>query len=333
MTSRQPPIRPEERFRVQGKRYLDVNDYFAALYGRKIRKLAINLGTTCPNRDGSKGRGGCIFCSEAGSASRNAHAAQALAWQLQSGKDFLKKSYNKQAFLAYFQAFTPTYTTPEHLNEQLEQALSFPDIAGFAIASRADTYTPEIARLIADWGQGKISWIELGVQSIHNPSLQWMNRQESLADIEGALSLARRYNEKIVAHILLGIPGEKTEHILDTVDYLVSQGVWGFKLHQLQALPRTRLALLERSGRFRHLGIEEYIELVRQILERIPPDRVLHRLVADHNKRTMLRDYKGQEVSKEKALQHIQSYLEEQNSYQGRYLHRNSPTTELPQSL
>lgn len=310
----------QQEHKVSGKRYLDVNDYFASLYGRKIRKLAINLGTTCPNRDGSKAHHGCIFCSETGSASRNAEAAQALAWQLQAGKDFFQKRYRNQAFLAYFQAFTPTYTTPEHLNEQLKQALSFPEIAGFVIASRADTYTPEIARLIADWGQGRIFWLELGVQSIHNHSLQWMNRQESFADIERALALAHRFNQKIVAHILLGIPGEQTKHILETVDYLVAQGVWGFKIHQLQALANTRLAYQERIGRFRHLRLAEYLELTRQILERIPPDRVIHRLVADHNKRTMLHDISGQEVSKEKAIHLVQSYLHDKGSYQGRQL-------------
>lgn len=302
---------------VVGKRVLTLNDYLFVTYNKKIRKVSLDIGATCPNRDGSKGYGGCIFCSSEGSASKNTFNSKHIQEQIDRGLSFYKKRFHKEGFIAYLQAFTPTYVRPAILHKALKKINDDSRLCGFAIASRSDTLNKKVISIINKHRKDQVFWLELGLQSIHAHSLEWMNRQETLQDFEDALALCKEYDIPVAVHVILGLPDEGEDEIRATAEYLSEKGVWGVKIHQLYLAKKTGLWRMFQRGEWFPYELEDYLDDLLLFLEHLDPGIVVHRFVADHHKSTSIFS-QGEELSKELVLTEIEKEMARRDSFQGK---------------
>ena len=258
-----------------------VNTYGQALlvrYGERVHKLAINAGFTCPNRDGSKGIGGCTFCNNASfnPAGRN---APGVAEQLAAGRAVLARRTGARRFIAYFQAYTNTYADVQELSGQYAEALREQDVVGLAIGTRPDCVPPAVLDLLCDiQARGYEVWLELGLQSAFDSTLERVNRGHGFAEYVAAVGEARRRGLPVCTHLIAGLPGETREHVLETLARVIELGVDGLKLHPLHVVKGTRLANDWRRGGYIPLELEEYIGIAADVVEKTPETVVFHRL-------------------------------------------------------
>lgn len=255
-----------------------LGQYLLARYGRRVHKLAINAGFTCPNRDGSKGRGGCTFCNNV-SFSPNARALPDIGEQIEAGRQVLKKRTGATAFLAYFQAYTNTYADVAELNLLYRQALQEPDVIGLSIGTRPDCVPQEVLELLVAYqDQGYEIWLELGLQSAFDDTLERVNRGHDFACYLDAVQKARAMGIKVCTHLILGLPGDTPERCLESLEMVLDAGVDGLKLHPLHVVKGTALANEWRRGEYQPLSFNEYIETAATLVAHTPPDVVFHRL-------------------------------------------------------
>lgn len=254
--------------------------YLLRKYGQRVHKLAIDAGFTCPNRDGSKGRGGCTFCNNA-SFSPNGRRPPPLLAQLQAGREVLRRRTGAQRYLAYFQAYTNTYADPDELDRLYTQALREPDVLGLAVGTRPDCVPPAVLDLLALYrDMGYEVWLELGLQSAFDATLERVNRGHDWGDYVTAIKAARQRGLKVCTHLIAGLPGETAEHTLETLDRVLDLGVAGLKLHPLHVVRNTRLARTWRDGNYRPWSQQEYVELAARVVRRSPRRVLFHRLTA-----------------------------------------------------
>ena len=265
-----------------------LNEYLRDRFGCKVYKLALNAGFTCPNRDGTSGDRGCIFCSSGGSGEFAGDPGKCINDQIEDGKRLLSGKMKEGKFIAYFQAFTNTYAPCDVLRDKYTEAVSNPDIAGLAVATRPDCLPEDVLDLLSEMNGIKPLWVELGLQTIHEETASYIRRGYELSSYDMAVNELRKRNIEVVTHVILGLPGETVEDMKETVRYVCKSGANGIKLQLLHILKGTDLAEEYLSGKIRVMTEDEYIDTLREIVKEIPEDVVIHRLTGDGDKKLLI---------------------------------------------
>ncbi len=260
------------------KLYNDYNSYLRSRYGCKVYRIGLDAGFSCPNRDGTKGEGGCIYCNAGGSRSAYTDPSLSVAEQLSTRIDLLKKTKAATKFIAYFQAFTNTYGPVDRLRDAYDTVLAFEDIVGLTIGTRPDAVDRKKLELISSYKDRRDVWIEYGLQSIHDRTLSYIKRGHSFDDFLTALRLTKEFDIRACVHVILGLPGETKEDMMRTARKISELKVAGVKIHLLHILKGSELEKLYNEGKMRLLGRDEYIELVCDFLENLSPDIIIQRL-------------------------------------------------------
>lgn len=269
------------------KEYISANVYCRRIFGCKVYKLALSAAITCPNRDGTVGTGGCTFCSAGGSGDFAASAALPLIKQIEDAKKLLGPKGEGLKYIAYFQSFTGTHGDLAKLAHIYTQAARQPEIVGLSIATRPDCLEPEALTMLKRLAEIKPLWVELGLQTIHEETARRINRCYELPVYEQAMNDLQALGIHRITHVILGLPGESREQMLETVRY-VGQRTDGIKLQLLHVLEGTALVESYRRGEFEVLSPDEYYELVADAVELLPPNVVVHRLTGDGAKRDLI---------------------------------------------
>lgn len=268
--------------------YYSLNQYLKDTFGEKVYKLALDAGFTCPNRDGTLGTGGCIFCSGAGSGDFAECRNLSVTEQIARGKKRLEKKIKNGKYIAYFQAFTNTYAPVEKLRNVYEEALMQPDIVAISVATRPDCLPHDVIDLLAELNRIKPVWVELGLQTIHEKSAEYIRRGYPLALYDDAVRKLKNAGLTVITHVILGLPGETEEEMKQTVSYVGAGGADGIKLQLLHVIHGTDLEKEYLAGKFKTLGLDEYVRLVADCLELLPKNMVIHRMTGDGDKRTLV---------------------------------------------
>ena len=299
------------------KRYQDLNTYLREIFGQRVQKIPIDAGFGCPNRDGTISDKGCIYCDSRGSGTGALiERGIPVKEQVRMGRDYLSKRYKAKKFIVYFQAFTNTHAPVDMLREIYDQALCFDDIVGISIGTRPDCVDEEKLRLIASYRNRYMVWIEYGLQSAHDETLRKINRGHDVKCFEQAVHMTERFGIRVCAHVILGLPEENRDMMLETARFISSLPVHGVKIHMLYVVEGTPLSEMYKKGEFRCLAIEEYVELVVDFLELLRPDIVIQRLTGDPLKRELIAPLWA--MQKGKVLNMIQKRLEQRDTWQGR---------------
>ncbi len=296
--------------------YLSFNDAMRARFGRKMYKLSLDGGFTCPNRDGTLGKGGCIFCSGAGEfAAKPSHS---LCEQLADAKVRVAAKAKDAGYIAYFQSFTNTYAPPERLRELYLPVVQHPEVAVLDIATRPDCLGPEVLEVLAELAAVKPLWVELGLQTIHPHTARLIRRGYDLRVYDEAVKSLHRIGAEVITHQIIGLPGESDREIYDTARYIGESGADGVKFHLLHIVQGTDLARLYEDGALEPLSMERYFELLAGCIRRIPSSMVVHRLTGDGDKRTLLAPaWSG---NKKAVLNAMNRYFDEIGLQQGSLL-------------
>ena len=263
---------------VEARPYLSFGQYMQQEVGEHVHKLSLNAAFTCPNRDGTKGIGGCTFCNIA-SFSPNAKSLDSIELQIRQGQSVIAKRTGAKKFLAYFQAYTNTYDEVANLKLLYDRALAMDGVIGLSIGTRPDCVPDEVLDLLVAYqNQGYIIWLELGLQSAFDASLQGVNRGHGWAEYEDACLRARQRQLKVCTHLIVGLPGEKVSDSLISLEKVLELGTDGVKFHPLHIVKGTQLARDWKAGRYQPVEFEDYVEVVVQMLKRLPEHIVVHRL-------------------------------------------------------
>lgn len=301
---------------VNLNRYYSLNRYLKQTYGEKIYKISLNAGLTCPNRDGALGSRGCIFCSAGGSGDFAADVRLSVTEQIEQGRKKIAGKYSGSSYIAYFQAYTNTYAPAAYLREIFTEAIRHPDIRILDIATRPDCLGPDVLELLNELNRIKPVWVELGLQTIHPETAAFIRRGYDLPVFEEAVQNLRACRIPVIVHTILGLPGENTEHQLDTVRYLNTLDIQGVKFQLLHILKHTDLALYYQEHPFHLPGMEEYFDLLGRCLRILRPDIVVHRLTGDGPKSLLIAPlWTG---NKRQVLNRLRAYLEEHDIWQGK---------------
>ncbi len=281
---------------VKDMKQKTLNQYLRERFGQKVYKLALDGGFTCPNRDGTLGTKGCIFCSAGGSGDFAEDKNLSITEQIENGERRVvaKMPKNKESnidtnkYIAYFQAFTNTYGPVERLRALYTEAINHPDIVAVSIGTRPDCLSDEVLDLLEELNHIKPIWIELGLQTIHQKTANYIRRGYPLSVYDKAVQDLLSRNIEVITHVILGLPGESKEDMLETVKYVGESGVQGIKLQLLHVLKDTDIVKDYEQGLFECMTQEEYINLVSDCLDILPNDIIIHRLTGDGPKRTLI---------------------------------------------
>jgi radical SAM protein (TIGR01212 family) len=301
--------------------YYRLSEFFRKRFGRRIYKIPVHAAFTCPNRDGTIGSGGCTFCYNPSFSLAVAQEGISVREQVEQARAQKKKKYPKARFLVYFQSYTNTYGEVEHLRNLYDQALAAAeDIVGLAIATRPDCVNREILDILEGYAKRYHLWLEYGLQSAHNATLDRINRGHDCETFIKAVQETKGRGIFISAHIILGLPGERREQMRQTVELLNRLAVDGVKFHHLQVVKNTPLANDYLRGQVQTLTLDEYIPLICDLLEHLSPRIVVHRLVGETLDHDLLLAPHW-EKQKSLIIQDIESELKRRKSYQG-FLYR-----------
>lgn len=298
------------------KRYYSLDYYLKQTYGEKLYKIALDGGMTCPNRDGTLGARGCIFCSAGGSGDFAGDRRTSITAQIEAGKAQSIRKHNGSSYIAYFQAYTNTYAPVSYLRSVFTEAINHPDIRILSIATRPDCLNDDVLALLAELNKKKPVWVELGLQTIHEETAQFIRRGYKLPVFEDALRKLRKIGITVIVHTILCLPGESREMMLDTIRYLNTQDIQGIKLQLLHILKHTDLADYYEKHPFYLPSREEYYELLGMCICNLRPDIVIHRLTGDGPRKLLIAPlWTG---NKRQVLNGMQRYFKEQNIWQGK---------------
>jgi radical SAM protein (TIGR01212 family) len=259
-------------------------DYLKNKYGCKVYRIAIDAGFTCPNRDGTKSELGCIYCNSDGSRASYADRTKTVKEQLSSRIKYLREAKAAKKFIAYYQAFSNTYGTPDRLKEAYDPVLEFNEIVGISIGTRPDTIDKEKLKLISSYKDGREVWLEYGLQSAHNKTLKMLNRQHSFSDFMQAVRITKQFGILVAAHVILGLPGETKEDMTETAKTLSGLKIDGIKIHVLHVLKGSALEKTYNDGNLKLLRQDEYVDLVCEFLRHLPKDIIVQRLTGQGSK-------------------------------------------------
>lgn len=286
-------------------------------FGEKVYKLTLNGGMSCPNRDGKLGTGGCIFCSAGGSGDFAGDPAQSIDQQIAQQKELICKKRPVNTFIAYFQAYTNTYAPVEYLRALFTQALSHPEVAALSIGTRPDCLGEDVLDLLSQLNRIKPVWVELGLQTIHPATARYIRRGYPLSCFEEAVKNLHARDLDIIVHTILGLPGETTEQMLQTISFLNHQPIQGIKMQLLHVLKGTDLADDYLAGKFSVLSQEAYVDLVISCLEHLSPDIAVHRITGDGPRDLLIAPLWSS--AKRTVLNEIHHQMKERNTWQGKY--------------
>lgn len=269
---------------------LTVNEYLKEKYGKKLYKVSINAGFTCPNRDGTLGERGCIFCSAGGSGEFAGQPSRSITQQIEEGRQRVAAKLPKGEYglISYFQAFTNTYAPIPILRERYLEAIRHPEVEILSVATRPDCLGDDVLELLSECNRIKPVWVELGLQTIHEHTAQYIRRGYPLAVYDDAMRRLKERGIETIVHVILGLPGETKEDMLESVQYVGKSGASGIKLQLLHVLRNTDLAREYEAGRFECLTMEEYGQLLKEALDLLPPNIVIHRMTGDGDKKILI---------------------------------------------
>ena len=309
------------------RRYNDFNSFLRRTFGCRVQKISIDAGFTCPNRDGSIGWNGCIYCDGRGSGAPSIERRLPVKAQVETGMQRLKERYNAQKFIAYFQAFTNTYAPVEVLKKRYDEALQFDNVVGLAIGTRPDCMPEPVIQLIESYTQRSQVWLEYGLQSIHEHTLALINRGHTYANFVDAVRRTKGRDILICGHVIIGLPGESKAEVMETAKAVASLELDAIKIHSLYVVEGTPLAKLYRQGKgtplWYTLDLDEYVERVCNFLEYLPPQMIIQRLVGEGSRDTLVAPLWT--LEKRAVLEAIDRELERRDSYQGkRYVERET---------
>lgn len=305
------------------KRYYSLDYYLKNTFGEKIYRIALNGGMTCPNRDGKLDTRGCIFCSAGGSGDFASPANLSITEQISYGKEKLMDKFPCRHFIAYFQAYTNTYAPVSYLEKIFTEAVQHPDIVALSIATRPDCLDEEIIALLAKLNQIKPVWVELGLQTIHPKTAEFIRRGYDYDCFKQAVDALHQQKISVITHLILGLPGEDSSMILESVKTVANLHVEGVKLQLLHVLKNTDLADYYETTGFPVFSLEEYVELVIDCLEYLPSDIVIHRLTGDGPKDLLIAPMWS--TRKRSVLNLIHKRMQERDTYQGRLAKEEEP--------
>lgn len=289
--------------------YLSFNKYLKDKFGQKVYKISLDGGFTCPNRDGKIDTRGCIFCSKGGSGDFAQNRNLSITEQIESGKKIVEKKIKSGKYIAYFQAFTNTYAPVEILRAKYIEAINHPDIVALSIATRPDCLGDDVIELLDEMNKIKPVFVELGLQTIHSDSAKYIRRGYSLEVYNEAVKKLKNIGVNIVVHIILGLPNESEEDMLESVKYVCQSQIDGIKLQLLHIIAGTDLAKDYEKGLFKTLEFDEYVELIAKCVAIIPKNIVIHRLTGDGAKKDLIAPLWS--ADKKKVLNAINKALRE----------------------
>lgn len=263
-----------------GKRFNSFNRVLRDSFAARVYKIGLRVDFTCPNRDGTVAVGGCIYCNNASHTPATYRPRLTVTEQLKQGAAAIRRRHSAERFIAYFQSYTNTYDSIDRLEQFYREALAFPGVIGLAVATRPDCLANETLDLLAELAQHTYLWLELGLESMRDRTLRWINRGHSLAQYIDAVERAHGYGLRICTHLILGFPGESREDMLETADLFNRLSMDGVKLHNLHVLKNTVLEKYYDAGAVPLLSQDDYAALVVDFLERLNPAIVMHRLSA-----------------------------------------------------
>ncbi|MBF0102695.1 MAG: TIGR01212 family radical SAM protein [Desulfobacterales bacterium] len=298
------------------KRYYDLNTYYRSLYGCRVQKITIDAGMTCPNRDGRLGTGGCIYCNEKGSGTGAFMRGESIQEQLEKGKQFFAKRYNAKKFIAYFQSYTNTYGSLDHLDRIYQQALHVNDVVGLSIGTRPDCISEPILDLLKSYTSTHLIWLEYGLQSSHDTTLFHIHRGHNFACFEHAVEQTRNKGLPVCVHVILGLPGETHKMMSETAKKLANMNIDGIKIHLLYVVKDTILDHMYQQGNYACLEQDEYVNIVCDFLELLPNSTVIQRLTGDPHFSELVAPLWS--LQKAETLSMIDRTLEIKNSWQGK---------------
>lgn len=303
------------KYSLDNKRYHTYNYYLKNKYHQKVAKVALNADFTCPNRDGSKGYGGCIFCSSSGSGDYAGNVHDHLEKQFQTISQIMKRKWPECAYIAYFQANTNTYGPLDKIKNMIQPFLEKEDIKGIALATRPDCLSEEIVCYLSEVNQTKDVYIELGLQTIHDETSKLINRGHTYQEFLDGLALCRQYNLEVCVHIINGLPFETKEMMIETAKTLGQLDIQALKIHMLFVVKNTKLQQMYENHEFEILTRQEYIDIVVEQLRYINPEIVLERLTGDGKIDDLIAPMWS--IKKVTILNDIDKQMKERDIYQG----------------
>ena len=292
------------------------NQYIKDTFGEKLYKLSLNAGTTCPNRDGTAGIGGCIFCSSLGSGDFSPKADMDIDRQIEQAKQLVASKFKGKHYIAYFQSFTNTYGDIDRLRDIYRKAAMRSDIAVISIATRPDCLGNQVIDMLRDIQRIKPVWVELGLQTIHEETAKFINRGYPISVYDEAVKKLRDLGVHVIVHMILGLPGETQRDMIETAEYIGKSGAQGIKLQLLHVLKGTDLADDYNNHLFETMTMDNYIRLIGRIIELLPPDMVIHRLTGDGPKKILIAPLWS--ADKKRVHNSLMQYFTNNNIIQGR---------------
>lgn len=301
------------------KRFHTWNYEMRQQFGTKVFKVMLDAGFTCPNRDGSVAIGGCTFCSARGSGDFAGSRRDDLITQFNNVRDLQHKKWPDAKYIGYFQAYTNTYAPLETLREYYETILEQPGVVGLSIATRPDCLPDDVVEYLAELNKRTYLWIEMGLQTIHEQTSELINRAHDTACYREAVNKLRKHNIRTCAHIIYGLPGETREMMLDTARAVAGMDVQGIKVHLLHVMRKTPMARQYEAGMIRFLEKDEYIQLIVDTLELLPPEMIVHRLTGDAPRDLLIGPMWS--LKKWEVLNAFDDELKVRDSWQGKHWH------------
>jgi len=307
-------------------RYYTLKDYLAKRFGGRVQRVTLEGGFTCPNRDGTKASGGCTFCTDDGSSSGAQNAADTIREQLRQGIAKQAERFNCEKFIAYFQSFTNTYAEVDYLRKLYDQAIDHPQVVVLAIGTRPDCVSEEVIDLFEEYtDRGLEVWIDIGVQSSHDITLDRINRAHSYQDfVDAASRIAARKNPllRICTHVILGLPGETKEMMWQTAERLSETPIQDLKIHQLCVFKSTPMEIDYLNGELEVFEQDNYIEVLAGFISRLRPDIAIQRVLGEGKIGELIAPEWADHGMKNKFLDKFHAYLEEHDLRQGQCLVR-----------
>lgn len=304
------------KYSEDNKKYYTLDYFYKHKFGKKVCKISLNAGFTCPNKDGTKGIGGCIYCSKLGSGDFAGDIKKDLITQFNEVKEHMKKKWPDALYIGYFQANTNTYAKTEVLKQKYEPILTLDDVVGLNIATRPDAITEDCLDYLEELSTRTYLTIELGLQTIHEQTTKLINRGHNLECFDNMVKKLRERNINVVVHIINGLPYETKKMMLETVNHLNNLDIQGIKIHMLHIIKDTALALMYEKEKFHVLTKEEYIDIVINQLEILKPDIVINRITGDPVKEDLIEP--TWLIKKFCVLNDIDKEMVKRNSYQGK---------------
>ena len=299
------------------KRYHSLDYHFKKTFGEKVYRLSLNGGMTCPNRDGKLSTGGCIFCSAGGSGDFAATPTRSVTEQIEEAKLRIAGKTKCTKYIAYFQAYTNTYASVEYLRRIFSEAIGHPDIVALSIATRCDCLPADVLDLLEELNHIKPVWVELGLQTIHARTLEFIRSGFTLEQFDKAVSDLHMRGISVITHLILGLPGESKDDMLSSLAYVAKMPVSGLKLQLLHVLRDTELASYYEMNPFWTFELEEHCDFIVDCIEQLPPEMVLHRITGDGPRKLLIAPLWS--TDKKRVLNTIQKRLAERDTWQGKY--------------